>query len=209
MDEKKAIFATLRGYGVEYEFELENNAKKGEEKFEEKARGYFGEIASKLGRYEVDKIIVAGPGFAKENLKKFLDGKNPEILKKIIFENCSYAERSGVNEILKSGIVSKVMGESRVENETNMIEKLKAEIGKDSGLAVYGKKETGKAVGYGAVKELFVLDELLRKDGEVEKLLEKAEKGGAGITIFSSESDPGGELKGLSGIAGILRFRIQ
>ena len=35
LDEGRAIYATLRGYGVEYELELENSASKRDDKFEE------------------------------------------------------------------------------------------------------------------------------------------------------------------------------
>src|SRR3989338_6694744 len=115
MDDEKAVFATLRGYGVAYEFELENSASKRDEKYEEKQQKYFAEIEKKLSSYTVEKLIVAGPGFAKENLKKMLERKHSALLQKIIWENCSYAERSGINELLKKGVVSKVAGERRVE----------------------------------------------------------------------------------------------
>jgi len=209
LDDEKAVFATLRGYGIEYELELESSARKRDDDYEGKTASYFGEILAKLAKYDVAKIIVAGPGFTKDNLRDFIARKDPKMLKNIVFESCSYAERSGVNELMKNGIVAKVAGESRIGEETDLIEKFKLQISKDSGLAVYGQKEVAEALEASALGELLVLDELLRKNKEIEKILEASEKRKVKITIFSHESDPGHELAGFSGIAGILRFRMR
>ena len=208
VDERKALFAVLRGYGVEFGVEIFNEATKGDEKHEEKTRQYYGDIMKKVEALEVGKIIIAGPGFAKDGVRKFIQGKNPELLKKIAFETCSYAERSGVNELLKGGVITKIAAEERVEREMVLMEQFKAEIGKESGLAAYGYDDVKKAVDYSALSDLFIVDELLRKDKRMEELLEGAEKKRVGITIFSKESSSGEELSGFGGIAGLLRFRI-
>lgn len=209
MDERKALFAVLRGYGVDFGVEIFNEATKGDEKHEEKTKQYYGDVMKKAEALEVGKIVIAGPGFAKDGVKKFIQGKNQELLKKIVFETCSYAERSGVNELLKGGAISKIADEEKVEREMILIEKFKAEIGKESGLAAYGYDEVRKAVDYSAVSDLFIVDELLRKDKRMEELLGDAEKKRVGITIFSKESSSGEELSGFGGIAGLLRFRIE
>jgi protein pelota len=208
MDERKAVFAILRGYGIDFTSEISAFTSKKDDKHEEKERQFFGDVASVLANMGVERIIVAGPGFAKENLKKFLSQKDPALLKKISFEQASYAEKSGVYELMKNGVVERIVGEQRVEKEFRLMEKLLAEIGKNSGLAAYGKKEVGQGIEYKAVGELFVLDELLRTDKEIEHLLELAEKQNCSITIFAAENDSGKQLQGLGGIAAILRFRI-
>ncbi len=209
LDERKAAFALLRGYGLDFTSELSSSGSKKDERHEEKEREFFGEVASILSHMEVERIIVAGPGFAKDNLKKFISQKNPSLLKKISFEQASSAEKSGVYELMKNGVVERIAGEQRVEKEFRLMEKLLAEIGKNSGLASYGKKEVAQAIEYKAVEELFVLDELLRKDKGVEQMLEQAEKLSCPITVFSFENEPGRQLQGLGGIAAILRFRIE
>jgi protein pelota len=209
LDDEKAIFASLKGYGIDFDLELESSARKRDEKYEEKERQYFGEILKKLQGMKVGKIIVAGPGFTKDNLAKFIAQKDKPLLSRIIFESCSYAERSGVNELLKKGVVSKVAEEERVEQELVLMDKFKAEIGKDSGLVAYGTKEVQKAIEFSSVSDLFVLDELLRKSKEIEGMLADAERKGAKITVFSHESDGGRELAGFSGIAALLKFRIS
>jgi len=209
LDESKAIFATLRGYGVEYELELENNASKRDDKFDEKTLSFFGEIVKKLQSAQVGKLIVAGPGFGKENLMKFIKQKSPDLQKKIILEHCSYAERSGINELLKRGVVSKVAEEERAENELQLMDKFSAELRKESGLAAYGLEDVRNAVSSSAVETLLVEDELLRNSKEVEAIVEEAEKRKVKLAVFSNESDGGRELAGYGGFAALLRFRIR
>ena len=44
-----------------------------------------------------ERFIIAGPGFAKDNLKDFIKKRKPDLISRITFESVSYAERSGVN----------------------------------------------------------------------------------------------------------------
>ncbi len=210
LDESKAVFARMKANKVEFAFEIENAASgKRDEKREEKTRAYLGEITKKVGESKTPRIIIAGPGFTKDNLKKFIQEKQPELLKKIMFENCSTAEESGVYELLKRGVLAKAMEDERVAREFELIEKLMKEVGKESGLAAYGMEEVKKANEYRALEELFIVDEVLRKNKQAEKLMEECENNKARVTIFSSENDAGKQLAGLGGIAGILRFKIR
>ncbi|NYZ78919.1 mRNA surveillance protein pelota [Candidatus Micrarchaeota archaeon] len=209
MDEGKALFSVIREYGVEFGPELRNHASKGDEKFEERRSQFFGDITKQLGGMKVNRIVIAGPGFAKDNLKKFISERDEELSKKLYFESCSTAEESGVYELLKKEVLSKIASEQKVEEEFSLLQGFLAELSKESGLAVYGVEEVRKAVDYKALGKLLVVDELLRKDKEIEKLLEDAEKMKAEIFLFSSESEAGKQLTGLSGIAGILKFSIR
>jgi len=209
LDENKAIYATLRGFGVAYELELENNASKRDDKFEEKTQSFFGEILKKLQSSQVGKIIVAGPGFGKENLLKFIKQKDGKLASRIVLEHCSYAERTGITELLKRGVVAKVAAEERTENELVLMDKFSTDLRKDSGLVAYGKKEVAAAVQASAVDTILVLDELLRNDKEIEKIVEDAEERKVKLTVFSHESDGGRELAGYGGFAALLRFRVR
>ena len=153
--------------------------------------------------------MIAGPGFTKENLKKFISQKYPDLLKRIVWESCSYAERSGVNELLKRGAIEAIAGEERIEREMKLVEELITQIHKDSGLAAYGFAEVKKAVDAFAVKQLLILDEYLRTDKDAEAVVENADQTKADIIIISSEEDPGMKLKGLGKIAALLKFRLR
>lgn len=207
LDEEHALFATLKPYGIDYGMEIRNPARKREEDFEKKEREYFGKITAELERME-GRIVVAGPGFAKDNLKKFIQQKNPELIKRIIFESCSYAEPSGVNELLKRGIIEKAVGEARYEREEKEIEEFLAEIYKETGKAVYGMEEVKKAIEAGAAAKLLVLDTLLRTSADIETLIEEAEKTGVDVVVISSEGDPGLKLKNFGGLGSLLRWKL-
>ncbi|MFA5077618.1 MAG: mRNA surveillance protein pelota [Candidatus Micrarchaeia archaeon] len=207
MDDEKALTAMVMGYGVDFGAEIYCEARKRDERFEEKKLAYYGDIAKEMDGHE-ERYVVAGPGFEKDNFRKYLEKKNPELLKRVSFENVSYAERNGVNELLKRGIVGRLMGEARMEKEAELMNRLKVHINKEDGLAAYGREESKKALEMGAVEVFMVLDELLRADKGVEALAEGAEKTSA-VVVFSSEGDPGQELKGLGGISAILRFRVD
>ena len=155
------------------------------------------------------KIIVAGPGFGKENLMKFIKQKDPQLARKIVLEHCSYAERSGINELLKRGVVSKVASEERAENELVLMDRFSVELRKESGMVAYGLEEVKRAVEASAVGTLLVIDELLRTNKEIEKVVEEAEKRKVKLVVFSHESDGGRELSGYGGLAALLRFRMR
>ncbi|MDD2655470.1 MAG: mRNA surveillance protein pelota [Candidatus ainarchaeum sp.] len=208
MDEEKALTAILRGYGLDYGPTMWFGGSKREDNYEEKLRQYYGEVASYISKAD-ERFIVAGPGFAKDGLKDFIRKKYPDLLARITFESCSYAERSGIAELMKRGVVEKIVGEAQMEKEEKLFEEFMVRLHKDAGLAAYGKKEVAQAVDASAVETLLVLDDALRKDKEIERITENAESKRADIIFYSSKGDSAPKLKGFGGIAALLRFRIS
>lgn len=208
LDDEKATLALVRGYGIDVRMELESRVSKRDERREEMRKQYFAELAKVLEAQQTPHLIVAGPGFTKDNFRKYLEAKAPELLARVRFASCSNAERSGVYELLRRGVVSEILGELRFEKEMRLIDAFIAEASKD-GLAAYGKAEVGKAIEMAAVEHLLILDELLRKERWAEALLEGAEKARAKMTIFSAENEAGEKLAGFGGVAALLRFRIE
>lgn len=154
---------------------------------------------------EIKYFIVVGPAFAKEELSDFVRQKYRKLAEKISTHQISQTGEAGLQELLKSGILEKLLKQSRISEETETVEKLLSEIGKD-GLAVYGLKETQKALEAGAVETILISDKKVR---EVEDLLEQAEKQKAKILIVSSEHQSGEKLLGLGGVAGLLRYKVK
>jgi len=211
LDERQALLASLRGYGVDYDWELEASGSKRDEakKQLESSRTFFGELLARLKMLpESGKIIVAGPGFARENFIKFAKEKEPKLTSRFVLETCTYAERSGVNELLKKGVVSRVAQDERVAQELQIMEEFKAKIAKGSDKVCYGMKAVGHAVDTTAAERVIVLDELLRQRKDVEAIIALADKNRIPIVIFSHESDGGHELAGLGGLAAFLRFPL-
>lgn len=218
MDEKKATAARLTTRGLDYIFEIASEADKRlpSARFEELQKKYYSDIQQALERSEAARLVIAGPGFAAEDFKKYVSRKESEILKKTSFEHCSTAERSGVVELLKQGLLQKLLGELKLEEEFKALEELKAHLGRNDGMAVYGWKPVQQAVAARATHTIMILDELLRIGDLKEKhtreeageLAGEAEQGGARLIIFEAGDDAGSEFKGFK-IAALLRYRLN
>lgn len=165
---------------------------------------YYGNILSQLKKADTKKIIIAGPGFAKEEIQKLVKEKAKDIADKIITDSLSHTGEVGLQELLKRGLIERVVADSRIVEETNIVEKLLGEIVKE-GKIVYGLEETKQALDAGAVKLLLVSDVKAR---DFEDLLEKAEKIRSEIMIISSQHQSGEKLLGMGGIAGFLRYKL-
>jgi protein pelota len=202
------LTAMLRAFGVEYGAEFYSSGSKKDDNYSKNEGEYFAKIASEIERHP-EKFVVAGPGFAKDNLKKYISHKKPELLKRIVFESVSYAERSGVNELFKNGAIEKIMGEERFEKEMKLVEELLVEIYKETGKAAYGIAEVKKAAEAFAIDRLLILDEYLRSDKEAETVADMADRNKAEVIVVSSEGDAGAKLKGFGKIAAFLKFKLR
>ena len=208
MDDEKALTAVLHGYGIDYGKEFHNSARKRDEKYDERTAQYFGDITAEISGH-TEKYIVAGPGFTKDNLKKFIGKKDSALLSRIIFESCSYAERNGVSELLKRGAIEKIVGEARLEQEERIMEEFLVELNKGSNLVAYGLKESVNASEMSAVSRLLVLDSLLRTSKDAEKIADSVSRSKGKIFIMSEEGDAGLRLKGFGGIVAFLKFSVK
>ena len=119
------------------------------------------------------------------------------------------AERSGVNELFTRGVIGKLVGEERLQQESDLLGELLTHIHKDDGLAVYGPKPVQKAMVASAIETLLIVDEYLRSDKSADLLVEEAEKTGCKVVIFSIEDDFGVKLKGFGKVAALLRYKFE
>ena len=118
----------------------------------ETATAFFREIPDLKG------IILGGPGPLKD---MFLSGEHlPTDMKNKVLGvlDTSYTGMIGLNELLSRG--EDLLAEASVTRERKLLERFFAELSKDSGLAVYGMKETAKALEMGAVDTLMVSEKL-------------------------------------------------
>ena len=211
LDEREALLASLRGYGVNYEWELErSSSKRDEAKRQAEAHAvFYGELLARLQRLEgTNKIILAGPGFAPNNFAKFVRERDAKLSSRFVIEHCTYADRTGVTELLKKGVLTRVASGERVALELQAMEEFKTAVSKDSNKVCYGLKNVRSAVEAGAAEKVLVLDEILRQRKDVEDIIETAEKMKTPVMIFSHESDGGHELAGLGGLAAFLRYAL-
>jgi protein pelota len=214
VEEGQAHVHTVAQYGVEERASITGTTGKGEY-----ARGreeLFDELASIVGRLDVDAIVLAGPGFTKQDALEHIETNAPEAAERIqVVDTASVGDR-GVHEVLKRGAVDRIQTETRIAEEAELIDELTERIAEGAKVA-YGIEAVAEAAEYGAVERLLILDERLRVeragegdwDRDVNDVVENVERQGGDVTVFSHEFDPGQQLSNLGGIAALLRYRLS
>lgn len=214
-DREEAYFALMKKYGYEMLMHLEGDVQKKAD-VEVKKGSFYQQIIKQIleydKRYGFGQIILGSPSFWKQELYKEL--KDDQLKKKMIQATCSSVDKNGVDEVLKRDEVRKALAQDRITREINLVESLLVEISKEN-LGVYGIKEVSEAIVAGAVKDLLITDKFILKErgagryGRVDGLMKQVEKMGGKIHIISSGHDGGKKLDGLSGIGGILRYKMR
>ncbi len=214
VEEGQAHVHTVAQYGVEERATITGTTGKGEY-----ARGrdeLFAEITAVVKRLDVEAIILAGPGFTKQDALDYIEDNAADAAEKIqVVDTASVGDR-GVHEVLKRGAVDRVQTETRISNEAELIDELMERIAEGAEVA-YGIEEVAEAAEYGAVDRLLILDERLRAerageggwDLDINDVVEDVERQGGEVTVFSHEFDPGQQLSNLGGIAALLRYRLN
>jgi protein pelota len=176
----------------------------------------FDDLGAALARLDVDAIILAGPGFTKEDARDHIADEYPEVAERItVVDTASVGDR-GVHEVLKRGAVDEIQTETRIAREAELVDELTERIA-DGAKAAYGVGEVARAADYGAVETLLVVDERLRAeragegdwDVDADEIIESVEQQGGDVVVFSGEFDPGQQLGHLGGIAALLRYRLD
>lgn len=170
---------------------------------ENKRKEYYDSVIKKIvNRSErARKIIIAGPGFEREDLQKRIKLREKQIVDKIIMEKTYHTGELGLQEILKKDLIEKISKMSRISKETKAVEQLLYEIGKN-GKAVYGLEQTKEAVESGLVGLLLVSVDKIQ---DFEGVLDEADRLNSEIMVISPEHTSGKKLLGLGGIAGLLK----
>ena len=171
---------------------------------EHDSSAYYAEIISYIKGKQFHACILAGPGFTKENIMKILKEKEPELARKTFTDSVSYAGDPGIQEVLRRGIVEKIVRDSAVAEQTKLVEDFFAAVSM-SGKAAYGAGNTKDAIDAGAVQTLLVSDGKAR---ECEGLMKLAEKYGGKVKIIDSHHDAGKRFLNFGGIGAFLRYGI-
>ncbi|MFD1642348.1 mRNA surveillance protein pelota [Halohasta litorea] len=214
VEEGEAYIHLVKEYGVDEYASFTKPTGKGE--YSRPREELFGELGSALGHLDTDAIILAGPGFTKQDARDYIVENHRDLEELITVVDTSSAGGRGVHEVLKRGAVEEVQDETRIAREAETIDELMVRIG-DGAKAAYGIEAVQEAAEFGAVEELLILDERLRDERQAEGdweidvngVIDSVEQKGGEITVFSKEFQPGQQLKNLGGIAALLRYRLQ
>ncbi len=202
MDDEKATFAYVKGYGIEVVAEIYSRLSKKMKQAEYgKAREmYFDEIAKKVNGMEIDLIVIAGPGFTKDDLKKYLEAKNLKFEKKVVYTTASDAERSGVREAMQSDAVAKLLENEKIRKEFDALNAFLS--GLSFGHSFSGPEKVRKALEEYRAGAVLVNDSVLN-DEKIKEVLDVAYAQRVEILVFNSEDDAGTQLHGFKDIAAI------
>ncbi len=213
-DREEAVFALSKMYGYDVLLKLEGDVARKRKKVEVRT-DFYDEIIKLLKdyekRYSPESIILASPAFFKEDLMKKVEG---DLKKKIVLSTCGSVSNNAIDEVLKRPELQQALKKSRTREEELLVEELLAEIHKE-GVAVYGFEQVAKAVEAGAVIKLLVGDFLiqeLRQQEDYEKLdllMKQVDNLKGEIFIISDEHEGGKKLKGLGGVAALLRYKLE
>ncbi|MBI4214825.1 mRNA surveillance protein pelota [archaeon] len=208
LDERDAELFALQEHGFDPQGSLTlSGAGKYEDERRDLKNKHYANIFSLLSRVQ-DKLIIAGPGFERENFFRFLKERNGQLAQKCVIRAINNTGRQGVSELLKTGAVDDIVREFKLAEESKLIEVIVAELGRN-GKACYGAEAVGEAINAGAVETLLMLDSFfLEKRAEAKPLLDRAEQFSTRIVFMSGENDDAPKLKAFGGVAALLRYRL-
>lgn len=202
IDDEKALPAYLLGYGLEFRNEIYSKLSKrmSQKDFLEQQRKYYDEIIKIISDMVVDTVVVAGPGFTKDDVKAYgeSNGSIKKINKRLIFENVSNAERSGVYELIKSDKFARILEKERIRTEFKLIEEFLTNL--STGKSKYGLANVSIALENNEANTIFVNDSILG-DSAVQELLGQAEEDRIKIEVFNSTDEVGMQLHSFKDIA--------
>lgn len=206
IDKGDAVFGLVKDYGIEYAHLNEViPGKDAEDREIESAESkFYTDVLNALDRYKFERCVICGAGFWKDEFWEHIQGK--PIAKKCLLEHTGSGGENSISEVLKRGILHRLVAESKIAEEAELVEALLAEIGK-SGNCTYGLQKV-RGLPQGAVKSLLITDVLLRTEN-LDGFLKQVESAGGTINIISVEHESGKQLDALGGIAAITRYRVE
>lgn len=160
----------------------------------------------------LSSIVIAGPGFWKNEFLSHLRGQNAAAAAKVVLENCSYGGLDGIKEALGRDVVEKISHEGSAQQERLLLEEVYRRLGNAEGLVTYGFGEIKKAAEYGAVETLISTNSLLadnEKRSEVEGIMQEIESKGGRIRIIGDDDEALQRLNSLGGMAAMLRYKFK
>jgi protein pelota len=121
-----------------------------------------------------------------------------------LVQDTSVTGETGLNEAIKRGALRKLVQNSRIADETALLEEVFEELRKD-GKVEYGEPVRNLAE-QGAVEKLVITEEEFRENQE---LVKTVEQNGGEVQKIHTDHEAGMRLENFGGIAAILRYKPQ
>lgn len=166
-------------------------------------------------------VLVASPGFVKDQFAEYMFTMAVKMDWKILIENkskfilahSSSGFKHSLKEVLQDPSLAPKLSDTKASAEVKALDDFYQMLMNDSDRAFYGVKHVEKAVDLQAIEVLLISDELFRsqdvqKRKRYIKIVDAVKENGGEVRIFSSLHVSGEQLGQLSGVAAILRFPI-
>ncbi|XP_015604532.1 protein pelota [Cephus cinctus] len=164
-------------------------------------------------------VLIASPGFVKDQFMTYMIQQAVQSDNKIILENrskfmlvhASSGFKHSLREVFADPVVVSRISDTKAAGEVRALEAFYAMLQSDPARAFYGKRHVEKANEAQAVETLLISDKLFRcQDVALRKeyvsLVEGVRDSGGEVKIFSSMHVSGEQLDQLTGVAALLRF---
>eukprot|EP01102_Stenamoeba_stenopodia_P005193 TRINITY_DN15714_c0_g1_i1.p1 TRINITY_DN15714_c0_g1~~TRINITY_DN15714_c0_g1_i1.p1 ORF type:complete len:387 (+),score=71.03 TRINITY_DN15714_c0_g1_i1:108-1268(+) len=169
----------------------------------------------------VKAVIVASPGFTKDQFFQYLSNEMVKQDNKILLQNKSKfllahsntPHKHGLKEVLTDNAVAAKLVDTKAASEVRALGEFYEMLKVDPDRAFYGVAHVMAANERSAIQTLLITDSLFRAaDIATRKkyvsLVESVKEGGGDVRIFSTQHVSGEQLQSLGGIAAILRFGL-
>jgi len=158
-----------------------------------------------FGNKDLKGLIIGGPGPTKH---EFVEGDFivNELKQKILaVKDITYTDEFGLQELLDAS--QDVLAKEELAVEKKLMAKFFDKLAKNEKAVGYGQADVLKKMKLGAV-DILLLSESL-DDDTIEKFEEQAQEYGTKVSIISTDTREGIQLKEFGGIAAILRYEVH
>ncbi|XP_069044422.1 protein pelota homolog [Lepisosteus oculatus] len=166
-------------------------------------------------------VLVASPGFVKDQFCSFMFQQAVKTDNKLLLENrskflqvhSSSGHKYSLKEVLSDPAVTNRLSDTKAAGEVKTLEDFYKMLQHEPDRAFYGIAHVEKANEALAVDVLLISDELFRHQdvatrSRYVRLVDSVRENAGSVRIFSSLHVSGEQLNQLSGVAAILRFPV-
>ncbi|KAI9497958.1 hypothetical protein BDB00DRAFT_802776 [Zychaea mexicana] len=169
----------------------------------------------------IKAVIIASPGFVREQVYQYIFDQAVKTDNKVLMENrskfvlihSSSGHKHSLNEVMQDPAIQSKLADTKAAREVQALEQFYAMLNTDPDRAFYGISHVLKANEHGAIGTLLVTDELFRSADITTRrkyvdLVESVRNTGGDVRVFSSMHVSGEQLNLLSGVAAILTYPL-
>ena len=153
-------------------------------------------------------IVVVGNHMTLSMAKEVIDSELGGLGVPVIYREQGEGGLAGIYEFERTG--ADVLRKLNIDLGQEYVEEVMRRLGTGSGDVAVGIDEVRRALEFGAVDTLLVLDETYKEAGtEIKALVNMVLRTRSRLVIVPSNTEGGGKLRPMGGVAALLRFPIS